>query len=126
MFWRFVRTVCVATAGGIGGWKLRDRYEEMVGPVRPTSILARASKLWDSISLPSSSSSGSGAEGGGAEGRRVRELEEKIEKFERQQEKTQRDMQKFFLAAIEDLKGHPSYQHEFPPLPPPPPAARRP
>ncbi|RCV17908.1 hypothetical protein SETIT_3G257900v2 [Setaria italica] len=112
MFWRFVKTVCIATAGGIGGWKLRDRYEEMVGPVRPTSILARASKLWDSISLPSSSS-GSGGEGG-ADGRRVRELEEKIA---RQEEKALRDMQKV-LAAIEDLKGYASYQHEFPPPPP--------
>ena len=118
------KAVLAAAVGAFGGWKCRDKYEEMVGAVKPTSIVARLSRLWDGVRLPSSASSG----GGGAEDRRLRQLEEKLRESERLAAESRGDQRKL-LAIVEDIQRRldgpatDSYQHEFPPLPPPQAAA---
>ena len=122
------KAVLAAAVGAFGGWKCRDKYEEMVGAVKPTSIVARLSRLWDGVvGLPSSASS-SGGGGGGAEDRRLRQLEEKVRESERVVAESRGDQRKL-LAIVEDIQRRlngpatDSYQHEFPPLPPPQAAA---
>ena len=118
------KAVLAAAVGAFGGWKCRDKYEEMVGAVKPTSIVARLSRLWDGVRLPSSASSG----GGGAEVRRLRQLEEKLRESERLAAESRGDQRKL-LAIVEGIqrrlngRATDSYQHEFPPLPPPQAAA---
>ncbi|KAG2627870.1 hypothetical protein PVAP13_3KG264857 [Panicum virgatum] len=110
------KAVLAAAVGAFGGWKCRDKYEEMVGAVKPTSIVARLSRLWDG--------------GGGAEDRRLRQLEEKVRESERLVAESRGDQRKL-LAIVEDIqrrlngRATDSYQHECPPLPPPPPQQPR-
>ena len=99
------KAVLAAAVGAFGGWKCRDKYEEMVGAVKPTSIVARLSRLWDGVvGLPSSaSSSGGGGGGGGAEDRRLRQLEEKVRESERLVAESRGDQRKL-LAIVEDIR----------------------
>lgn len=102
--------------GAFAGWKCRDKYEEMVGAVKPSSIVVRLSRLWDGVGLPSSSGGGGG---GGAEDRRLRQLEEKVRETEQLAAESHGDQQKL-LAIIEDIQrrldgpANNGYQHEFP------------
>ena len=71
--------------------------------MKPTSIVARLSRLWDGVvGLPSSASS-SGGGGGGAEDRRLRQLEEKLRESERLAAESRGDQRKL-LAIVEDIR----------------------
>ncbi|KAF8719897.1 hypothetical protein HU200_024660 [Digitaria exilis] len=109
---------------GFGGWKLREKYEATVGAVKPNSIMAKVSKLWDGIVVSLSSSEADGGEG---QNQKVqRQLEEKVRQLEDRDKVRQRDLRNL-AAVVEDLRGRldgQSYQHEFPPLPPSPPPRR--
>ena len=83
------KAVLAAAVGAFGGWKCRDKYEEMVGAVKPTSIVARLSRLWDG--------------GGGAEDRRLRQLEEKLRESERLAAESRGDQRKL-LVIVEDIR----------------------
>ena len=67
--------------------------------MKPTSIVARLSRLSDGVRLPSSASSG----GGGAEDRRLRQLEEKLRESERLAAESRGDQRKL-LAIVEDIR----------------------
>ncbi|PUZ66179.1 hypothetical protein GQ55_3G286100 [Panicum hallii var. hallii] len=106
----FTKTVLTTAVGAFAG------YEEMVGAVKPSSIVVRLSRLWDGVGLPSSSGGGGG---GGAEDRRLRQLEEKVRETEQLAAESHGDQQKL-LAIIEDFQrrldgpANDGYQHEFP------------
>lgn len=103
-----INMACIAGVG-FGGWKLREKYDGMVGAVKPTSVMARLSQLWDGIVVSSED-----------DGKK-----QQVEENDRR--RLERDLRNL-AADVEALKARlddeQSYRHEFPPLPPPP--ARRP